>query len=348
MTRFLQAIAFALLAAAGSPAAEAYVFHGALGQASGEPLPADGRTVALTFRLYAQPTGGDPLWEEGQTLTCDAQGNFVAPLGDAVPGLEAVFAGARDALYLGLSVNGGAELAPRQRLLSVPMAHRAKVAAHAYADFPIAGTATAGTLATDTLSAGRLAFRGGSGETPSLEAESVEAKGAVEVTGDVEVGGRASLPQGLRAPVFAGYAAALPGMILPWCPPSPDTPVPEGWALCDGTNGTPNLNGRFPVGAGGAYAVGATGGEDAVTLGAAHLPPHSHTFSYVSGAKMYNYKWADVNSHNAGHDSDNIWTNAYDTPDVMVSKTTSSAGGGAAHENRPPFFALRFIMRRKE
>jgi hypothetical protein len=37
--------------------------------------------------------------------------------------------------------------------------------------------------------------------------------------------------------------------------------IPYGFALCDGTNGTPDLRDRFIVGAGGAYAVGATGGS---------------------------------------------------------------------------------------
>ena len=41
--------------------------------------------------------------------------------------------------------------------------------------------------------------------------------------------------------------------------------IPSGWALCDGNNGTPNLQDRFIVGAGSAYAVGASGGADTKT-----------------------------------------------------------------------------------
>lgn len=346
MNRFLQTLALTLLAATGLSAAEAYVFHGALGQASGEPLPADARAVSLTFRIYAQAAGGDALWEETQGLTCDAQGNFVAPLGDVTPGLEKVFEGAQDALYLGIAVNGGAELSPRQTLLAVPMAHRAKVAAQAYGDFAIEGNATIGTLATDALSAQTVTIRGGSAQTPALEAEVIEAKGAVSVQGDVDVGGRVSVPQGVEAPVFTGYAAALPGMILPWYPPSANAPVPEGWALCDGTNGTPNLCDRFVVGAGEAYAPGATGGAASVALTISHLPDHLHTFSYITGAKMYNYKWSNINSNNTGHDGGNIWTNAYSTDDATEKVFTTEAGGGKAHENRPPYRALYFIMRK--
>ena len=36
--------------------------------------------------------------------------------------------------------------------------------------------------------------------------------------------------------------------------------IPNGWVLCDGTNGTPDLRNRFVVGAGGEYSVGSTGG----------------------------------------------------------------------------------------
>ena len=41
--------------------------------------------------------------------------------------------------------------------------------------------------------------------------------------------------------------------------------IPTGWALCDGTNGTPNLTDRFVLGAGKAYQPGATGGAATAT-----------------------------------------------------------------------------------
>jgi len=43
--------------------------------------------------------------------------------------------------------------------------------------------------------------------------------------------------------------------------------IPHGWHLCDGNAGTPDLNRRSPVGAGGAYNVGDE----------AHVFLHSHT-----------------------------------------------------------------------
>jgi hypothetical protein len=35
---------------------------------------------------------------------------------------------------------------------------------------------------------------------------------------------------------------------------------PTGWALCNGTQGTPDMRNRVPIGAGSTYALGATGG----------------------------------------------------------------------------------------
>jgi microcystin-dependent protein len=72
-------------------------------------------------------------------------------------------------------------------------------------------------------------------------------------------------------------AVGLPtGSIIMW---AGDT-APEGWLLCDGNNGTPNLSGRFVVG----YSSGDPdyglisnkGGVTKVLLGVGDLPPHDH------------------------------------------------------------------------
>ena len=41
--------------------------------------------------------------------------------------------------------------------------------------------------------------------------------------------------------------------------------VPEGWAICDGTQGTPDLRDSFIIGAGGKYALDARGGAASAT-----------------------------------------------------------------------------------
>ena len=67
------------------------------------------------------------------------------------------------------------------------------------------------------------------------------------------------------------------GIIVMWN--STASSIPEGWQLCDGSNGTPDLRGQFIVGAGGSYAFGDTGGSASVTLSANAMPIHTHVLS---------------------------------------------------------------------
>lgn len=53
--------------------------------------------------------------------------------------------------------------------------------------------------------------------------------------------------------------ALKPGTITQWY--SSVGSIPPGWALCDGTNGTPDLRDKFITGAGVGFAVGAEGGK---------------------------------------------------------------------------------------
>ena len=126
-------------------------------------------------------------------------------------------------------------------------------------------------------------------------------------------------------------AGIVAGMILMWS--GSTTSVPEGWNLCDGTNGTPDLRNRFIVGAGSSYSVGSKGGSDTVTLTTAQIPSHSHTYFKGSGNKT------TVNE-GSGWGSSNVMS-SLSTSDA----TTGSAGSGSAHENRPPYYALAYIMK---
>lgn len=56
--------------------------------------------------------------------------------------------------------------------------------------------------------------------------------------------------------------------------------IPSGYALCDGTNGTPNLLDRFIISVPDAATnPGITGGANSYSLSVAQLPPHDHTGS---------------------------------------------------------------------
>jgi len=56
--------------------------------------------------------------------------------------------------------------------------------------------------------------------------------------------------------VYTDVSAAPRGLIGLWSG-AYDT-VPQGWALCDGTNGTPDLRDKFVVGAGSKYELGSS------------------------------------------------------------------------------------------
>src|SRR5690625_6482592 len=63
--------------------------------------------------------------------------------------------------------------------------------------------------------------------------------------------------------------------------------IPAGWALCDGTNGTPDLRSRFVVGYNSSEAdynaVGKVGGAKDVTLTEAQMPSHGRNNTLAGG-----------------------------------------------------------------
>ena len=119
------------------------------------------------------------------------------------------------------------------------------------------------------------------------------------------------------------------GMIIMWN--STVASIPSGWVLCDGNNSTPDLRNRFVVGAGtgGNYSPGDTGGADSVTLTINQIPAHSHIYqNQVAITNAGERPWP-ANNNDCRLDDAN----------------TSSQGGGQSHENRPPYYALCYIMK---
>ena len=139
--------------------------------------------------------------------------------------------------------------------------------------------------------------------------------------------------------------------------------IPTGWSLCDGANGTPNLQDRFIVGAGSAYGVGATGGENSVTLTTSQTPNHRHFLASTSGYQGSEGGKAELGQAPTQHISSSGSGGSGDTQekrDYVLERATGecnvglsgppidSSGNqsfGQAHENRPPYYALAFIMR---
>lgn len=129
--------------------------------------------------------------------------------------------------------------------------------------------------------------------------------------------------------------------------------IPEGWVLCDGTNGTPNLRDRFVVGAGAGYVVGASGGEATHILTVNEMPIHTHTqdaHNHTQNAHRHNQAQAGVSSGSGTTVADNSpsdeWGTASTTAtNIAATATNQNTGGGAAHNTLPPYYALAFIMK---
>lgn len=111
--------------------------------------------------------------------------------------------------------------------------------------------------------------------------------------------------------------------------------IPDGWYLCDGSNDTPDLRDRFIVGSGGEYDVGNTGGTNAVTLTVNQIPSHRHDiYTTCPGGS------------NVEKDVIEAWESTENDSTILKSSWRSdSTGGGQPHENRPPYYALAFIMK---
>ena len=164
------------------------------------------------------------------------------------------------------------------------------------------------------------------------------------------------------------------GSVVMWC--GTINNYPTGWAVCNGgpevglstiTYSTlfsiigytfggsgeyfklPNMVDKFVAGAGSAYSVGATGGENSVVLNDTQIPSHNHTltddghFHYSNDAGIAG-NYGGYGSGSGGGGLGGIGSRQL-TDTRTTGITIDNAGGGLGHENRPPYFALIYLMR---
>jgi microcystin-dependent protein len=141
-----------------------------------------------------------------------------------------------------------------------------------------------------------------------------------------------------------------------------------GWALCDGQNGTPDLRNRFIVGAGDDYTIGDTGGANEVVLSLDEMPTHNHDKGTlnITASGSHKHGYSTNNDQSGGLEAGNFQRagsgnfsgiiNVGSAENKLIDEThthsssdfngsVGNSGSGHAHENRPPYYALAFVIK---
>ncbi|MBI2618894.1 MAG: hypothetical protein HYW57_02325 [Ignavibacteriales bacterium] len=160
------------------------------------------------------------------------------------------------------------------------------------------------------------------GQTNSPSGYAGYFQGNVQATGTIH-----STAGGFRFPDGTVQTSALPsGVIVMWSGLLAN--IPSGWALCDGTNGTPDLRDRFIWGTSAGQNPGPTGGDTS------HFhsvnPPTTQTTAPLEGSNVI--FGSPISVSLAASDAH--------THDVNI--LTFSSGTDV---HLPPYFKLAFIMK---
>lgn len=148
----------------------------------------------------------------------------------------------------------------------------------------------------------------------------------------------------LERTLAGGTGGATPvGGIIMWHGASAD--IPSGWAVCDGTLGTPDLRDRFVVGAGSTYALDATGGSaNAVVVthnhGNTNTEDSFHTHQQNTGANLTNF----LPQAGTGVGGQTNFSTTGPNNSLHV-HGTNDAGVSGTNANLPPYYGLFFIKR---
>jgi microcystin-dependent protein len=312
-------------------------FQGQLADQNGQTLnPVS--AVTLVFRLYQIPVGGVAIWEESQPNISVNTGRFSVLLGSRT--LLPSYSYFNSTIYLGITVDDGnpatadVEMRPRQAIIPVISASYAKEASklNGYDWSPLFGT---NNPIDGKISGSKIADRSVS-----------------------------------SAQLTPGIAVPVGGVIMWW---GTVASIPENFELCDGsspitpaaalTGLKPDLRDRFPKGAlpdttddrsnsvtGGSHTIPERlTGETTLTI--SQIPSHTHG---VNDPGHSHSVTAGTLSYKAGPGQQYIPNAGSRTSTETTGITIQSVGGGdahnhtiPAHDNRPAFLEMFFIIRVK-
>lgn len=208
--------------------------------------------------------------------------------------------------------------------------------------FTITGTLTAANV----VASGSIAASG-----------TLTSSGTLAVTGNLTLDGASGTSGQVLLSAGSGSTptwgnAFVTGMIMMWSGTIAN--IPSGWALCNGSNGTPDLRNRFVIGAhsddagvakttvtGSSTTTGGT--KDAIVVSHTHSVTdsgHTHASPSISTGGAFG-----VQSAFSVGNAESFTSGGVATSSATTGISIQSTGSSGTDQNLPPYYALAFIMK---
>ena len=195
----------------------------------------------------------------------------------------------------------------------------------------------------------------GSSGDPFTVAGTLVSSGTVDITGAFKLDGTAGasgqvlLSAGTGTPTWgSGFPS---GGIIMWS--GTIATIPNGWLLCNGSSGTPDLRNRFIIGAfsddsgtakttitGSATQTG--GSKDTIVVS------HTHTATVSDPGHAHSYETRGGTPPQSGN-STQCWSGVVSTSTgaavTGITVSNSTTGSSGTNANLSPYYALAFIMK---
>jgi microcystin-dependent protein len=157
--------------------------------------------------------------------------------------------------------------------------------------------------------------------------------------------------------ILSGPTNLVPkGVIVAWN----SSIAPYGWAICDGTNGTPDLRGKFILGAG-QKLLNTSGGAETRILSIDNIPSHNHKLTASSSTAQFLREQSKTCLYNDGEGGGDAywfyetgagWTGTPYVPSTLQDElkdayatTITNRATPSPISIMPPYYVLTYIIK---